>query len=113
MINTMSTRMDKGNYTLDSSEYGHDIHTVGSLLKKFFMELPDPLIPSSMHREFFTCARLTNEEARLSTLKDLVYHLPTAHYHTLRYLMRHLAEIATHSDKNKVIMFTVVMMLAS
>ena len=42
MINNMSAQMDKGNYDFDISDYGQDIHTVGSLLKKYFKELPDP-----------------------------------------------------------------------
>ena len=95
----MSVEMDKGNY--EFSEYG-DIHTVGSLLKKFFKELPDPAVPVSLYDDFVSCAKETNEEERLSMLKELVYHLPTAHYHTLKFLMKHLKKVAGHSDQNKV-----------
>lgn len=102
LINTMSAQMDKGNYAYDISDYRQDIHTVASLLKKFLKELPDPLIPESMHANFLQCARLTNEEIRLTTLQQLVLQLPTAHYHTLRFLVRHLAEIIKHSSENKV-----------
>ena len=95
--------MDKGNY--EFPEDG-DIHTVGSLLKKFFKELPDPAIPVSLYDEFVSCAKETDEEERLSMLKELVHRLPTAHYHTLKFLMRHLKKVASHSDENKVSLCT-------
>ena len=94
--------MDKGNYMFDISDYGQDVHTVASLLKKFLKELPDALIPDHMYQDLVACARLTDEETRLNTLKDLVYHLPTAHYHTLKFLMRHLGKVVAHSQQNKV-----------
>lgn len=102
MINNISAQMDKGNYMFDIADYGQDIHTIASLIKKYLKELPDPLIPSSMYKKFVECSRLTDQEARLTTLKELVFHLPTAHYHTLRYLMSHLSKVVAHSSQNKV-----------
>ncbi len=101
MINSISVQMDKGNYLFDISDYGQDIHTIASLIKKYLKELPDPLIPDHMYHSFVGCARLTDVETRLTTLKDLVYHLPTAHYHTLRYLMKHLGKVVENSKENK------------
>lgn len=94
--------MDKGNYLFDMADYGQDIHTVASLIKKFLKELPDPLLPDRMYDNFVVCARILEEEKRLSTLKDLVYQLPTAHYHTLQFLMKHLSKVVAHSSQNKV-----------
>ncbi len=103
MINSISGQMDRGVYSLDfNNDYGQDIHTVASLLKKFFKELPDPMFPESMYSDFLACARLTSEKDRLSTLKDLVYRLPTAHYHTLKYLMQHLSKVTARSKENLV-----------
>ena len=98
LIKSMSAEMDKGIY--EFSDYG-DIHTVGSLLKKFFKDLPDPAIPVRLYDEFIACAKESDEEERLEMLKKLAYRLPTAHYHTLKYLMSHLKKVAAHSDKNK------------
>lgn len=101
LIKSMSAEMDKGNY--EFSEYG-DIHTVGSLLKKFFKELPDPAIPVSLYDDFVSCVKEPDEEERLTSLKDLVYQLPMAHYHTVKYLMKHLKKVAAHSEQNKVML---------
>lgn len=102
MINNMSAQMDKGNYLFDFSDYGQDVHTVASLLKKFLKDLPDALLPDNFYHKFVACARLPEEETRLSVLKDLVFQLPTAHYHTLRFIMRHLGKVVAHSKENKV-----------
>ena len=102
MINNMSAEMDKGNYGFELPDYGQDIHAVGSLLKKFFKELPDPLIPDNMHTDFLSCAKLSDQEERLTQLKELVFQLPTAHYHTLHFLMQHLTRVVAHSSENKV-----------
>ena len=42
------------------------------------------------------------EMEQVKRLRGLVFHLPVAHYHTLKFLLRHLNRIAQHSDKNKV-----------
>jgi hypothetical protein len=102
MINTLSAQMDKGNYGFDISDYGQDIHTVASLFKKFLKELPDPLLPDNMYHKFVDCSRIADEKKRLSMLKDLVYHLPTAHYHTMQFIMQHLGKVVAHSQQNKV-----------
>ena len=43
IIRSMVADIDKGVFEFE--DYG-DIHSVGSLLKKFFQDLQDPLIPS-------------------------------------------------------------------
>lgn len=101
MINYMSGEMDKGTYDFTQEEIG-DVHTVASLCKKFFKDLPDPMIPSLLHDQFLACARLSNDDTRLSVLKELVFELPTAHYHTLKFLMKHLMKVTAHCEQNKV-----------
>lgn len=95
----MSAAIDKGVYSFEDDE---DIHIIGSLLKKFLKELPDAVIPANMYEDFVACGREEDEQHRLQRLKDLVYALPTAHYHTLKYLMTHLQKITAHSEDNKV-----------
>ena len=45
---------------------------------------------------------VAGETEQVTRLRGLVFHLPTAHYHTLRYLIRHLTRVAEHAEKNKV-----------
>ncbi len=101
MIKHLSSEMDKGVYEFTQEEIG-DVQTVASLFKKFLKELPDPMIPEAVHDEFIACARLADESDRLTRLHELVYNLPTAHYHTLKFIMLHLTMVAGQSDLNKV-----------
>ena len=96
---SLSVELDKGNYDLPDTS---DIHTITSLLKKFFKELPDPLVPMAMYYEFVSVGQDGDDESRMSRLKELVLRLPTAHYHTFKYLMTHLNKISQHSGENKV-----------
>ena len=91
--------MDKGSYSLSEHD---DVHIVSSLLKKFLKELPDPLIPGAVYNEFIACAREEDEEKKMNRLKELVHNLPTAHYHTLKFLMKHLRKVTTFHEVNKV-----------
>ena len=45
IIRSMVADIDRGQFEFE--EYG-DIHTIGSLLKKFFQDLPDALIPGEL-----------------------------------------------------------------
>ena len=98
-MRALSVEMDKGNY--NHTDYG-EVHIISSLLKKFLKELPDPLIPGGMYDDFISCGLEKDEEQRMTRMKELVYSLPIAHYHTLKFLMTHLKNITAHSDVNKV-----------
>ena len=118
IIKSMVTDIDKGQF--ECEDYG-DIHTIGSLLKKFFQDLQDPLIPSEWawlcvkgcgkiprclgdrFKEFLGVVMEGQRESeQVTRLRGLVFHLPTSHYHTLRHLTAHLNKVARHSDQNKV-----------
>ncbi len=64
------------------------------------------MVPAAVHEAFLTCARMNDKNEQIATLKELVYNLPVAHYHTLKFLIRHLHRIALQSDKNKVKVFS-------
>ena len=93
--------IDKGNYSQLDGGYD-DIHTIGSLLKKFLKDLPDPLIPSNLYLDFINAACIPSERERMRMLKDLVFNLPPVHYHKLKFLLTHLHKVSEYSEANKV-----------
>ena len=101
MVKHLSSKMDKGIYDFSPEEIGEP-HNIASLCKKFFKELPDSLIPASVHDAFVACARIEDKNDQLARLKELVYHLPVAHYHTLKFLVHHLRRVVLQCDVNKV-----------
>ncbi|XP_072215289.1 rho GTPase-activating protein 32-like [Excalfactoria chinensis] len=75
-----------------------DIHSVSSVCKMYFRELPNPLVTEQLYDKFSDAARAATEEERLLRMKDAIQQLPAPHYRTLEYLMRHLASLAGSSS---------------
>ncbi|KAL0280773.1 UNVERIFIED_CONTAM: hypothetical protein PYX00_001975 [Menopon gallinae] len=72
-----------------------DIHSVASLLKMYFRELPNPLCTYQLYHQFVGAVQTTQgDDTRLLRMRDVVQKLPPPHYRTLEYLMRHLARVA-------------------
>lgn len=104
-----------------------DVNALASLLKLYFRELQDPLIPFALYEEFVNAIRelrycrkgfsylcssfhalfrpgLPSRELRLGRIKDLVQALngpAKPHHDVLEYLMRHLHRVQLQSEVNK------------
>ncbi|XP_067676921.1 uncharacterized protein [Haliotis asinina] len=72
--------------------YLQDIHSISSLLKMYFRELPNPLLTYQLYDKFADAVR--DEDNKLLKIHDVVQQLPPPHYRTTEYLMRHLARVA-------------------
>ncbi|XP_044762590.1 GTPase-activating protein CdGAPr-like isoform X2 [Coccinella septempunctata] len=87
---------------LYTEEILQDIHSVASLLKMYFRELPNPLCTYQLYQSFVTAVQHTGvkgaegDHERLLKMREAVQKLPPPHYRTLEYLMRHLARVAKH-----------------
>uniref|UniRef100_A0A1A7Y8V7 Rho GTPase-activating protein 29 n=1 Tax=Iconisemion striatum TaxID=60296 RepID=A0A1A7Y8V7_9TELE len=106
-----------------SDLYPHDISNV---LKLYLRQLPEPLILFRYYNDFVGLAKQSQsiiveelEALRLSPssvtspqvsvelnrvlfkIKDLLRHLPPAHYKTLQFLIEHLHRVTEHSEENK------------
>ncbi|KAK6645408.1 hypothetical protein RUM43_001685 [Polyplax serrata] len=72
-----------------------DVHSVASLLKMYFRELPNPLCTYQLYHQFVGAVQATQgDDTRLLKMRDVVQKLPPPHYRTLEYLMRHLARVS-------------------
>ena len=52
-----------------------DVHSVSSLLKLYFRELPDPLCTYKLYEDFLAAAKVP-EDLRLSAMRKVVMTLP-------------------------------------
>nr|XP_018898276.1 PREDICTED: GTPase-activating protein CdGAPr isoform X2 [Bemisia tabaci] len=75
-----------------------DIHSVASLLKMYFRELPNPLCTYQLYHSFVTAVQQEEDNIRLAKMRETVQKLPPPHYRTLEYLMRHLARVAERGE---------------
>ncbi|KAJ7995519.1 hypothetical protein DPEC_G00245420 [Dallia pectoralis] len=74
-----------------------DIHSVGSLCKLYFRELPNPLLTYQLYDRFSDAVSAATDEERLAKIHNVIQQLPPPHYRTLEFLMRHLSQLATSS----------------
>jgi len=75
-----------------------DIHSVSSLLKLYFRELPAPVCTFHLYDQFVAAVKAA-EDVRLYQLKAVIAQLPDANYSTLDYLMKHLHRVSLkHTD---------------
>ncbi|KAM6989816.1 uncharacterized protein LKV04_009409 [Tautogolabrus adspersus] len=84
---------------LNKDLYLQDIHCVSSLCKAYFRELPNPLLTYQLYDKFAEAVAIQLEEERLVKIGDVLKELPTPHYRTLEFLMRHLVKMASHSSE--------------
>ncbi|KAK4878829.1 hypothetical protein RN001_011335 [Aquatica leii] len=91
---------------LYTEEILQDIHSVASLLKMYFRELPNPLCTYQLYQSFVSAVQGCNsinrnsftDHDRLLKMREAVQKLPPPHYRTLEYLMKHLTRVAQHGS---------------
>ncbi|KAB5535978.1 hypothetical protein PHYPO_G00124050 [Pangasianodon hypophthalmus] len=96
-----------------SDLYPHDISNV---LKLYLRQLPEPLILYRYYNEIIGLAKeaqsITADDTRsphlsielnrvILKIRDLLRHLPPAHYRTLHFLITHLHRVSEHAEENK------------
>nr|OQO32363.1 hypothetical protein B0A51_00422 [Rachicladosporium sp. CCFEE 5018] len=83
------------------ANFFHDVNSVATLLKRFFAELPDPLLTREGYGSFIEAARIEDEGARRDALHGCVNELPDANYATLRALVLHLHRVVQREGRNR------------
>ncbi|XP_067042221.1 rho GTPase-activating protein 24-like isoform X1 [Acropora muricata] len=80
-----------------------EVHSVASVLKSYFRELPEPLIPYDYFEVFLTAARCyeMREEDGIIAVQNQLKTLPQPNYSLLRFLCRFLHEVQKHCEQNK------------
>ncbi|XP_070548003.1 rho GTPase-activating protein 32-like isoform X1 [Ptychodera flava] len=81
----------------DMADYINDIHSVSSVLKLYFRELPNPLLTYQLYDKF--AEAIAVDEDRLLKITDVIQQLPPPHYRTVEYLMKHLSKMSTRQDQ--------------
>jgi hypothetical protein len=67
-----------------------DVHNITGLFKLFLREMPEPLIPFELYDSFIAANGITEYDARLYAIRDLVWKMPKPNFRLLRRLMEHL-----------------------
>ncbi|KAH8330560.1 hypothetical protein KR067_004953, partial [Drosophila pandora] len=78
-----------------------DPHVIGSILKLYLRELPEPLLTYGLYKDFIRIAERHSEAERKTEIKAILGKLPKENYANLRYLTRFLALVQQRSVHNK------------
>ncbi|XP_013862875.1 unconventional myosin-IXb isoform X2 [Austrofundulus limnaeus] len=77
------------------------IHTITGLVKRWFRELPDPLMTFSLYSDFLHAVELPENAEKIRAVYQKIDELPPANYNTLERLIFHLVKVAKEEKYNK------------
>ncbi|KAI8799864.1 hypothetical protein BJ742DRAFT_843862 [Cladochytrium replicatum] len=77
-----------------------DVNVLASIVKMYLRQLPDPLFPFAAN-DRAELAKIGDSEKRLEKIKSLLKIINLDHLLTLKFVIEHLATIASKSDVNK------------
>lgn len=89
LIKCIASEFDKGDYHI----FTRDVHVIAGVLKKYFRELPDPLLSVDFLK--------LKADSSIEEYKDCVTQLSPLRRNVLQYLLRFLKYIADHAETNK------------
>lgn len=99
LLNSFFDPLNPGGVDLNSSDW--DDKTITSALKFYLRSLSEPLMTHDLHRELMNAAKSDNLDFRLSEIHSLIYKLPEKNREMLEMLIRHLVNVCSHSEENR------------
>ncbi|KAM6144018.1 rho GTPase-activating protein 36 isoform 2-T2 [Erethizon dorsatum] len=94
-VRQLREEFDQGlDVVLDDNQ---NVHDVAALLKEFFLDMKDSLLPDDLYMSFLLTATLKPQD-QLSALQLLVYLMPPCHSDTLERLLKALHKITEYCE---------------
>ncbi|XP_076471931.1 rho GTPase-activating protein 190-like isoform X2 [Babylonia areolata] len=76
------------------------INAVATVLKSFFNDLSEPLVPRALHAELMEAAGMPDKSSRLLMLRGVIKKLPEQNFEVLKYLVSHLYRVSERQEEN-------------
>ncbi|XP_065213470.1 rho GTPase-activating protein 17-like isoform X2 [Planococcus citri] len=101
-VRRLKTGLDAKFMNLETALELRDCHVFADVLKKYFRELPEPLLTFRLYEEWLSAIKHSaDENEKLSALRTVLTKLPQTHYDNLRYLIKFLAKLSKNHEINK------------
>ncbi|KAM4564819.1 active breakpoint cluster region-related protein isoform 2-T2 [Fundulus diaphanus] len=78
-----------------------EVNTVSGVLKLYFRELPEPLVPADLFQGLANALNIQDMNSRLDAMLSLLESTPDVNRNTFLYLLHHLQRVAQRQDVNK------------
>ncbi|XP_077318787.1 phosphatidylinositol 3-kinase regulatory subunit alpha isoform X1 [Lithobates pipiens] len=87
-----------------AADFEHlDLPTLGDALKRFLLDLPNPVIPAATYNEMLSAVRDSlNSDDYAQLLRKIIQspNVPNQYWLTLQYLLRHFFQLCQNSNRN-------------
>ncbi|KEQ62771.1 RhoGAP-domain-containing protein, partial [Aureobasidium melanogenum CBS 110374] len=80
---------------------GYTVHDAANILRRYFNQLPEPIIPLEFYERFRDPLRNHQAQAAIRVYQNLITELPPLNRQLLLYILDLLAVFASKSDLNK------------
>ncbi|KAG7274140.1 hypothetical protein CRUP_011475, partial [Coryphaenoides rupestris] len=101
LLNAFFDPVCPGDVDFNGSDW--DIKTITSALKFYLRSLSEPLLTHGLHASLILAAKSDNLDHRLSEIHSLNYKLPEKNREMLAILIKHLVNVCSHSQDNRMI----------
>ncbi|XP_077293694.1 uncharacterized protein LOC143916453 [Arctopsyche grandis] len=109
----MKLSLDSGIFSLPICQEYKDVHVIGSILKSYLRELPEPLLTHKLYDSFMAAiTKNSSEEIRLNALWDVIHKLPKPNFENLRYLIKFLSVLTKNQAVNKMTPSNIAIVMA-
>ncbi|KAL0970286.1 hypothetical protein UPYG_G00239870 [Umbra pygmaea] len=78
-----------------------DVNAVSGILKLYFRELPEPLIPTELFQSFAKALNIPDLSSRKVSILSLLQYCPPVNQNTFLFLLHHLKRVSEKKDVNK------------
>ncbi|XP_041634817.1 active breakpoint cluster region-related protein isoform X1 [Cheilinus undulatus] len=100
-INTLKAAFNSNLREAVSRLRNSDVHAVSGVLKLYFRELPESLIPSELFQSLAAALDIQDMNSRLVSMLSLLQSCPDPSRHTFLYLLHHLQRLSEKQEINK------------
>ncbi|XP_025417931.1 rho GTPase-activating protein 12-like isoform X2 [Sipha flava] len=98
-VQKIRLQVDQNNLSVIDQE--EDVHVLTGVLKLFFRELKEPLIPYHAFRKAISAGTSHSHKDKLSNFCDITKSLPGPNYDTLKFLLKHLLKVTSYKEFNR------------
>lgn len=99
-IQKLITSLRKDAFSVQITRAEYNEHDVSTALKRFFRELPEPLM-GKLAVSFLSVSEMKVEAEKIAAYRELLARLPIVEYQTLKKLLGHLHFIQAQRSVNK------------
>ncbi|KAJ8736874.1 hypothetical protein PYW07_000145 [Mythimna separata] len=101
VLSELLARFRRDAWSVQLSSTQHSEHDVTGVLKRFFRDLPEPLVPQEKHKDLIAALELKDETARYHEYHRIMSSLPLVARNTARKLFAHLHFLHSMAHANK------------